>query len=161
MQHVECDAFYQKEGSTHDFTDDRFKGELPLYVLDLNGSMAVIAVEMHPLTDKIVKVAHRVFPLGTEKPEIESFLSTLNRNHTYIYLIGGGSNIKTAGFPLQIRYVIDDYMDFPDLVTKTKVNDWLFSTHSDDQKKHFQFISAALQKDGTLVYCLHDSHFSN
>ncbi len=126
----------------------------------MNGSIAVIAVEMHPTTDKIVKVAHREFAVGTSKKEICGFMSQLNRTHTYVYFIGGGEDIRRTGFPYTISEVIDEYIAFPALVTKSKVNDWWIRKHPTPEKNDYELISACLCTDGTLVYCLHDLHFT-
>lgn len=126
-----------------------------LSILNMNGRMAVIAVEMHPETDKIVKVAHREFEVGASKEEISSFMSQLNRTHTYIYIVGGGYQFSPVDFPFKIYRVIDEYIDFPGEVTKIKIHNWYWREY------HYEMISACLRKDGSLVYCLHDYCFND
>lgn len=152
--------YLEEQVLVSDNCDLSFTGKLPIFALNLFGSMAVFAVEVHPCNSKIIGAQHYEFNVGASKEEISSSISQLNRDRTFIYLIGGGERIRETRLPWNICKVFDEYISAPGAKTLARINNIRHLEYPLRRGRDYDFISAYLGTDGILRYCLHDLEFN-
>lgn len=134
--------------------DGNNKVAFPIHVLNVFGSVSVFAIEVDPLTEKVVSVKVAEFMGDATKDEVAAFLSTLKKTDTYIYSIGSvPTRVLTDTQMGKVCAAIDDHFgESAGAVTKGIINvppPWY-------SKRGHDFISASLDESGSLIYCLHN-----
>ena len=134
--------------------DGNNKVACPIHVLNVFGSVSVFAIEVDPLTEKVVSVKVGEFMANTTKDEVAAFLSTLKKMDTYIYSIGSVPTRVLSDTQMgKVCAAIDDHFgESAGAVTKGIIN----VPPPGYSERGYDFISASLEESGSLIYCLHN-----